>query len=62
MIVDTPGLGESQELYDMVYQYLPGVFAYIFVLSVSEGDGINEDTVSTLKAYLHNLVLAWLIG
>ena len=62
MIVDTPGLGESQELYDMVYQYLPGVFAYIFVLSVSKADGINQDTVSTLKAYLHNLVLAWLIG
>ena len=62
MIVDTPGLGESQELNDMVYQYLPGVFAYIVVLSVADADGINEDTVSTLKAYLHNLVLAWLIG
>ena len=51
MIVDTPGVGESHDLDDTVYQYLPEAFAFIFVLTVANADGINNDTVSTLKAY-----------
>lgn len=51
MIVDTPGVGECQDLDDIVYQYLPEAFAFIFVLTVANSDGINNDTVSTLKAY-----------
>ena len=56
MIVDTPGLGESQDLDDIVYQYLPQVFAFIFVLTAANSDGINNNTVSTLKAYVHKLL------
>ena len=52
MIVDSPGVGESKELDDVVYQYLPKVFAFIFVLSAANSDGIQKDTVSILTAYV----------
>ena len=52
MIVDSPGFGESKELDDVVYQYLPKVFAFIFVLSAANSDGIQKDTVSVLAAYI----------
>ena len=62
MIVDSPGVGESKELDDVVYEYLPKVFAFIFVLSAANSDGIQKDTVSILTAYIIfcQLYLIWL--
>jgi len=56
VIVDTPGVGESQEFDDLVYQYLPEVFAFIFVLSLSDADGSDDNTESTMKVYAHKLL------
>lgn len=49
MIVDSPGVGETEEFDTMVYQYIPEVFAFIYVISLANSDGIQKDTVSTPK-------------
>lgn len=50
MIVDSPGVGETEEFDTMVYQYISEVFAFIYVISLANSDGIQKDTVSTPKA------------
>ena len=50
MIVDSPGIGDSDELDDVVYQYVPKVFASIYVISLANSHGIHKDTVSILQA------------
>ena len=40
MIVDSPGIGETEDLDDMVHQYIANVFAFIYVITVANSDGI----------------------
>ena len=46
MIIDSPGVGESDEMDEMVIQYLPEAFAFIYVVNSSNGGGVQKDRVS----------------
>ena len=47
MIIDSPGLGKSKEMDDMVIQYLLEDFAFIYVINSTHAGGFREDIVST---------------
>ena len=44
-IVDTPGVGENDELTELVKKYLPKVSAFIYVINTPNAGGINKDRV-----------------
>ena len=44
-IVDSPGVGESPELTEMVKQYLPKAFGFIYVINTPNAGGIDPDRV-----------------
>ena len=47
VIIDSPGVGESDEMDEMVIQYLPEAFAFIYVANSSIAGGVKKDIVST---------------
>ena len=47
VIIDSPGVGESDEMDEMVIQYLPEAFAFIYVANSSIAGGVKKDRVST---------------
>lgn len=47
MIIDGLGLGESAEMDDMVIQYLPEAFAFMYVSNTAVAGGFQMDIVST---------------
>lgn len=47
MIIESPGLGESKEMDDMVIQYLLEDFAFIYVTNSANACGFQENIVST---------------
>ena len=49
VIVDSPGIGEFDQMDEMVIQYLPEAFAFIYVINSGNGGGVQKDRVSTLK-------------
>ena len=49
MIIDSPGVGESDEMDEMVTQYLPEAFAFIYVINSANAGGVQKDRVSTLN-------------
>ena len=51
MIIDSPGVGESAEMDDMVIQYLPEAFAFMYVINISNAGGIQKDRVSILISF-----------
>lgn len=51
MIIDSPGLGESVEMDDMVIQYLPEAFAFIYVIHGANAGGVQKDRVSILISF-----------
>ena len=48
MIVDSPGVGESDIMDDIVVNYLPNAFAFIYVINSSNAGGVQKDRVSKL--------------
>ena len=48
MIIDSPGVGESDEMDKMVVQYLPRAFAFVYVINSANAGGIQKDRVSIL--------------
>ena len=46
VIVDSPGIGESAIMDDMVKTYLPEAFAFIYVINSANAGGIQYDRVS----------------
>ena len=44
MIVDSPGVGDEMD--EMVIQYLPEAFAFIYVANSSNAGGVQKDRVS----------------
>ena len=42
MIIDSPGVGESDEMDEMVIQYLPQAFAFIYVIDCTNAGGIQS--------------------
>ena len=48
MIIDNPGVGESDEMDKMVVQYLPRAFAFVYVINSANAGGIQKERVSIL--------------
>ena len=45
MIVDSPGIGESDIMDNQVMQYLPEATAFIYVINSSNAGGVQKDRV-----------------
>ncbi|KAL9964127.1 hypothetical protein ACROYT_G027711 [Oculina patagonica] len=57
VLVDSPGIGESKIMDDMVQEYLPKAFAFIYVINSANAGGIQEDRVEKLIEQARNLSL-----
>lgn len=49
MIVDSPGVGESDIMDEIVTQYLPQAFAFLYVINSTNAGGVQRDRVSIAK-------------
>ena len=49
MIVESPGIGESPIMDDIVKEYLPEAFAFIYVINSENAGGIQRDRVRHFK-------------
>ena len=49
VIVDSPGIGENAKMDEVVIQYLPEAFAFIYVINSANAGGVQQDRVSTIK-------------
>ena len=47
VIVDSPGVGESEIMDDIVVNYLPNAFAFIYVINSGNAGGVQKDRVSS---------------
>jgi len=45
VIIDSPGIGESEIMDEMVTQYLPQASAFIYVMSSANTGGVQKDRV-----------------
>ena len=50
VIVDSPGIGESEIMDDIVVSYLPNAFAFIYVINSSLAGGVQKDRVSVCNS------------
>ena len=46
MIVDSPGVCDSEQVSKIVLQYLPQAYAFIYVINSPNAGGLQEDRVS----------------
>lgn len=46
VIVDSPGIGDSEQVNRITLDYLPQAYAFIYVLNSSNAGGLQEDRVS----------------
>ena len=53
VIIDSPGVGESEIMDEMVREYLPEAFAFIYVINCTNAGGVQKDRVSLIRK--HNL-------
>ena len=44
-IVDTPGVGESEETTNILINYLPEAVAFIYVINTTNAGGVQNDRV-----------------
>ena len=49
MIVDSPGIGESDVMSEFVLNYLPRAFCFMYVINSYNAGGIQSDRVRTNK-------------
>lgn len=52
VIVDSPGVGESEIMDDIVVRYLPNAFAFIYVINSGNAGGVQKDRVSVYLVIL----------
>jgi len=45
VIIDSPGVGESNIMEEIVTQYLPQAFAFIYVINSANAWGVQKDRV-----------------
>ena len=45
IIVDSPGVGESDAMTEFVLSYLPHAFCFIYVIKSDNAGGVQEDRV-----------------
>ena len=50
MIVDSPGVGESDIMTESVLNYLPRVSCFMYVINSCNAGGIQDDRVRAYKA------------
>ena len=55
MIIDSPGVGASDIMDEIVTRYLPQAFAFIYVINSVNAGGVQKDRVRMAK-YLPNNV------
>lgn len=55
MIVDSPGVGESDAMSSFVLNYLPRAFCFMFVLCAANAGGIQPDRLGKLLTCAQNL-------
>ncbi|KAL9963754.1 hypothetical protein ACROYT_G027290 [Oculina patagonica] len=48
MIVDSPGVGENDDMNESVLDYLPNAFCFIYVINSTNAGGIQEDRLGVL--------------
>ena len=53
MIIDSPGVGESDIMDEIVTQYLPQAFAFLYVINSTNAGGVHNDRVSIAKTIFH---------
>lgn len=46
VIVDSPGIGDSEQVNKIALDYLPQAYAFIYLLNSSNAGGLQEDRVS----------------
>jgi predicted GTPase len=49
VIIDSPGVGESEKMDQILMSYLPKAFAFIYVINSANAGGIQKDRVGTKK-------------
>ena len=49
MIVDSPGVGESDVISEFVLNYLPRAFCFVYVINSYNAGGIQDDRVGAYK-------------
>ena len=49
MIVDSPGVGENEDMSESVLNYLPHAFCFMYVINSVNAGGIQRDRVSLLS-------------
>ena len=55
-IVDTPGIGEGDEMTKRLMDYLPNAVAFIYVINSSNAGGIQDDRVRKYLGRKYNKV------
>ena len=53
VIIDSPGVGESDIMDEIVTRYLPQAFAFIYVINSANAGGVQKDRVR-MAQYLPN--------
>ena len=46
MIVDSPGIGDSEDASKIALEYLPQASAFVYVINSPNAGGLQEDRVS----------------
>ena len=46
VIVDSPGIGDTEQVNKIALKYLPKACAFIYVINSSNAGGLQEDRVS----------------
>ena len=49
MIIDSPGIGESDIMDEIVTRYLPQAFAFIYVINSANAGGVQKDRVRMVQ-------------
>ncbi len=62
MIVDSPGVGESDVMSEFVLSYLPRAFCFMYVISSVNAGGIQEDRVCKRISFRTLQVISGLNG
>ena len=46
VIVDSPGIGHSEQVCNIVLEFLPQAFAFLYVINSPNAGGMQDDRVS----------------
>ncbi|XP_068737136.1 uncharacterized protein [Montipora capricornis] len=57
VIIDSPGVGESENMDKIVTQYLPQAFAFIYTINGSNAGGVQKDRLQKLLENVRNVYL-----